>query len=327
MTTDVALVSMPFSDAIAITKDLADQSKQILDLSPTDQHSWLIGMGKVLSGWEDISDRTIWTECKILYTVWKIWDDLDIVAKKVWEGDFYKWAKSFSKRRAGKEPEKVTIDNKIGTFRDWEGECRIKPPEHIFVPKRDVSGKLNDKDLTSSSAWQEVEFDPSQWDFGKKLIARANAKRGMLDEEAWTALADPGATAADLTQAIKESIKTSDDPVVEVKDNGLDFTFFAQNDLVYVGAGGMVVAFARLLSENIDSPIAKRAMDYMLNLLGITQTALDDNTIEVQMPIIQTDDDYAGVVISKGAERIGHFNKDEMWEIYNTLGIALGELT
>ena len=317
------LVTIPFSEVAKVTSDLANQKEKISDFSPGDQYIWLVGMGKVLSAWEGIEDKTVWTECKILYTVWKIWDDLDIVAIKIWEGDFYKWAQAFSKKRAGREPAKVTIDNKIGTFRDWEGECSIKPPEHIFVPKRDESGKLLDKSLKDASAWQEVDFDPSQWDFGKKLIARATAKRGLLEEEAWTALADPGATAADLVQAIRESVKTSDDPVVEVKSNGLDFTFFAQNDIVYVGAGGIVVAFARLLSENADSPIAKRAMEYMLNLLGIRQTALDDNTIELLMPIVQRVED--GVIISKDSERIGHFNVEEMRQIHDILEDILND--
>ena len=55
MSQDIALISVPFLEAIGITNDLADRGKQILSFSPSDQHDWLIGIGKVLSGWEDIS--------------------------------------------------------------------------------------------------------------------------------------------------------------------------------------------------------------------------------------------------------------------------------
>lgn len=315
----LVVVDMTVRDAVDTTGSLAERGQSVGSLSIGEQWEWLLGMGHMLMGWENVSDMTVMTEARILYTVHKAWKDLHEETVVKWEGDFYKWAGAFTKRRANKEPAKITIDNKIGVYRDWVAEPAVPAPPHIYVPKRDECGALVDKDLSSEGAWDERDFDPMQCDFGKLLQARATAKRGMMSEEAWTALFDPCATVSDLQSAIRDSVEKYDESNENknaTSSNGIDFSFFEQNGLLYVGAAGVVVAFARLLTENKDSPIARRAMQFMLNAIGVKTSALEDE-LEMQFPIVQIVED--GVIISKGAERIGRFSYDEAAEIVDAL--------
>ncbi|MBE3049044.1 hypothetical protein IMZ48_42405 [Candidatus Bathyarchaeota archaeon] len=318
---DEIAVQVVFHQIGVVVSALANRAYEVVDLDPQDQQTWLLNMGNMLLGLGNMGDFTTMSESQVLYTVWKCWEDLSVEVKKKWEGDFYKWAASFTKRRANKEPAKVTIDNKITVYRDWEAENVIEYPDTVYVPKRDVFGKAADPSLAGEDAWVSVPFDPSQIDFGKKLIARGTAKDGLMTAEAWTAMADPFATVEDLKTEIKAAKRRSgteeetNKPDVVMR-NGLDFTFFEQNGLLYVGMAGTVVAFARLLSENRDSPLARRAMEHMLSAIGVTQSTLEDTT-DMEMPLVQIAGD--GVIISKGSDRIGHFDRAEAQQIVNAI--------
>ncbi len=318
---DEIAVQVAFHQIGAVVSALANKAYEVADLDPLDQQAWLLNMGSMLLGLGNMGDFTVMSESQVLYTVWKCWEDLSMEVKKKWEGDFYKWAASFTKKRANKEPAKVTIDNKITVYRDWEAEKSIEYPDTVYIPKRDEFGRTADPSLAGEDAWTGVPFDPSQIDFGKKLIARGTAKDGLMTAEAWTAMADPFATVEDLKTEIKRAKGHSgteeevSKPDVMMR-NGLDFTFFEQNGLLYVGMAGTVIAFARLLSENSDSPLARRAIEHMLSAIGVSQSMLDDTT-DMEMPLVQIVGD--GVIISKGSDRIGHFDRDEAQQIVNTI--------
>jgi len=316
MTTDI-IVSDVFGQIGTMVDSLSCRGDNVSELAPQDQQLWLLGMGNLLLGLENAEDFTMMSESRVLYTVWKHWEELNVVVKKKWNGDFYKWATSYTKRRANREPARTTIDNKITVYRDWEAESVIDCPETVFIPNRDEFGKQVDPTLTGEKAWVEIPFDPAQIDFGKKLVARGTAKDGMMTPDAWTALCDPFATVDELKSEIKAAKKPAEENKTDVvMRNGLDFTFFEQNGLLYVGMAGTVIAFARILTENKDSPLACRAVEHMLTAIGIKQSTLEDSA-DMEMPLIQIDD--SGVIISKGCDRIGHFNRTEAHEIVNSL--------
>ncbi len=319
--TDEIAVQTAFHQIGAVVSSLANKAYGVADLGPQEQQTWLLSMGKMLLGLNNMDDFTMMSESQVLYTVWKSWEDLSVEVKKKWEGDFYKWAASFTKKRANKEPARVTIDNKVTVYRDWEAEKAIEYPDTVYIPKRDEFGKAADPSLAGEDAWTAVPFDPSLIDFGKKLIARGTAKDGLMTAEAWTAMADPFATVEDLKTEIKAAKRRSgtEEEVSKpdvVMRNGLDFTFFEQNGLLYVGMAGTVIAFARLLSENKDSPLARRAIEHMLSAIGVSQSTLEDTT-DMEMPLVQIAGD--GVIISKGSDRIGHFDREEAQQIVNTI--------
>ena len=318
---DEIAVQAVFHQIGAVVSALANKAYEVADLDPLDQQTWLLNMGNMLLGLGNMGDFTTMSESQVLYTVWKCWEDLSMDVKKKWGGDFYKWAGSFTKKRANKEPVRVTIDNKITVYRDWEAEKVIEYPDTVYVPKRDEFGKAADPSLAGEDAWVLIPFDPSQIDFGKKLIARGTAKDGLLTAEAWTAMADPFATVEDLKTEIRAAKQRSGIEEETSKSevlmrNRLDFTFFEQSGLLYVGMAGTVIAFARLLSENKDSPLVRRAIEHMLSVIGVTQSTLEDTT-DMEMPLIQVVGD--GVIISKGSDRIGHFDREEAQQIVNAI--------
>ncbi len=319
MATEIAVRDV-FGQIGSMVNVLSCQAGNISELAPQDQQLWLLGMGNLMLGLENAEDFTMMSESQVLYSVWKCWDGLHVAVKKKWNGDFYKWAASYTKRRAGHVPAKVTIDNKITVYRDWVAEKMVKCPETVFIPNRDEFGRQVDPTLTGEKAWVEVPFDPSQIDFGKKLIARGTAKDGMMTPDAWTAMVDPFATVEDLKYEIKRAKKPEGETTVKpdvVLRNGLDFTFFEQNGVLFVGMAGTVIAFARLLVENKDSPLVCRAIEHMLSAIGIKQSTLEDNTMDMELPLVQVVDD--GVIISKGCDRIGHFDRNEAGQIAGTI--------
>lgn len=314
---DNLVVSDPLAGvrtAISVTADM-----DVASLVLTEQTQWLRNMGSMLMGVQRIDDFAQASEGKILYSVWKRWEDIDNQAKTSWEGDFYNWANAFTKKRPNREPAKITVDNKIAVYRDWEGEKVIPCPESVYIHNRNEVGIAVNEKL--ENAWVEVKFDLEGIDYSKKLVARGAARDGLMTPEAWSVMADPFSTVEELKSEIRCARENKDgiDGTVKqevISRNGLEFRFFRQNDLLYVGMGGTVLAFARLLSENNDSPLVKRAMSHMLGAIGVDTSPLED-AIDIDMPIVQVVDD--GVLISRGCERIGHFSKQEALVIMGTI--------
>lgn len=318
-------------DPIALVATTIDSIAQqdIIHADSNAQFDWLRSMGRALSSVQTLEEFSQASEGKILYYVWKNWDSLYAKAKSSWDNNFYNWAFSFSRKRASREPARITIDNKISVYRDWESdEKTIEHPETVCVTKRDECGRPTDEVV-------EIKFFPEKIDYSKKLVARGAARDGILTEEAWSVLADPYCTVDDLKEEIRiakekkarktDSITSDDDEKSDiVKRSNLDFRFFRQNDLLYVGMNGTVFAFARLLSENNDSPLVNRAINHMLTAIGISTTTIEE-PIDIQMPLAHVVDD--GVLISRGCERIGHFSREEAKAILTVLQNWLGDNT
>jgi len=311
-------------DAVTYTQEISKRSEEVTSLSSTHQEGWLLEMGRVLRGWDNIKDFSTMLEAEVLYNVWLVWEHnepehrlISSVTSK-WEGDFYRWATSFTKRRYAKEPARVTITNKITVFRDWIGNGCIDYPPHVYIPRRDEYGKVVNSKLENETDWIEVELDPRKCDYGKLLVARATARKGLMSEESWTALADPYATVAELRATLQEDWKGSEEKggsLVRVSSDEGDFSIFEQNGTIYAGRPGSVVAVMQLIDESmVESPIARRAAEHMLGAVGCSYSAsLKEGRVETSLPLAHVSDGF--LVISKGVERIGQFDRNEAEEI------------
>ncbi len=83
------------------------------------------------------------------------------------------------------------------------------------------------------------------------------------------------------------------------------------------------MAVMQLVDESMaESPIARRAAEHMLGAVGCKfSTALQENRIETSMPLAHVSEGF--LVISKGAERIGQFDRDEAVEIARVISEML----
>ncbi len=257
-----------------VTKDLVDEAGAIAYEVPSKQLDWLYKVGQTIRGWEDISDFSLMREAELLYWVNWRWEHSDVTerlhpeATSKWDGDFYKWAKAFTKRRALKEPAEITIANKIATFRDWEGEKKIEAPKSVFIPKRDDKGQIVEGDLKYEDAWQEVPFDISNIDYGKLLVARGAAKRGEMDCEAWTALVDPYATVGELKEAMQRDRDKNGK-----EDNTDPLRFYRDGDFIIAHKDGQNVHVLCLLSENADNEVYQDALTHIMAVLGLAHSS------------------------------------------------------
>lgn len=255
--------------AIESTKDLVSKSIIITDQVPAIQEDWLVQVGQHLMGWEAIEDGIIILQCEILYRIWSIWDSdhndehrfLSREATYRWQHDFYKWAKAYTKRRANKEQAVITIDNKIGTYRDWEAQGIIEHPEIVFIPRHDDFGQLINPDLTKEEAWEGVEFNFKDCDYGKLLVAKGVAKRGEMCPEAWSALRDPYATVQDLKNAIEgdRSKNKRDD----------DFYLLEEDGIIYGCEAGRRVPALQAVFEYAEDPLFQRTYCHILRAAGL----------------------------------------------------------
>ncbi len=245
-------------------------SIEISGITETDvncQNQWLHDLGKKLRNWTDVENMSIMKQAEILWDVWSLWEAdrnvervfLSSAAKADWAGDFYKWAKMYTRTR-GKEPAEITIDNKISVYRDWHAEPIIECPEYVYIPNRKENGKLVDDTFESKEAWVKVEFDPTQCDYGKKLVARATAKKGQMTPESWTAMADPYATVSDLKSAIKEN---------GIIDDTGDFEIYERDGLIWGKQDDHYVPVLQVLFENQDDTLFYKTLERVLKALGM----------------------------------------------------------
>jgi len=324
-------------NAVTRTQEISNKSAKVTSLAPSDQKGWLLEMGNILMDWGTIKDFTTLLEAEVLYNVWLVWEHNEPENRLVpsatykWEGDFWFWASAFTKSHQSKEPARVTITNKIGVFRDWISDKKnIEYPEHVFIPTRDEYGEVVNSKLENDKDWIEIEFDPRKCDYGKLLVARATARKGWMSEESWTALADPYVTVAMLKASLKEDWRQHEEgsdeeggQIVRTALSDDDFTIFTENGVVYAGKPGAVVAVMQIIDESMaESPIARRAAEHMLGAVGCKySTVLQENRVETSMPLAHISEGY--LVISKGVERIGQFDRDEAEEIGRVIGEML----
>jgi len=240
---------------------------QIKEMGVEEQESWLCALGADLQRWDEGQDYVLMRQAEILYLVNSVWDLLSNSATSPWNHDFYCWAESFTKRRS-KSQARITIANKIAVFRDWVAEKAFPMPEKVFVPKSDrrfggARGVLED-DLTKEEDWEEVPFDPIKCDYAKLLVARAAARNGEMTDLAWTILQDPNSTVADLKSALNKDSQKKSKP----KD---DFRVWAKDGVLLATADGRTVPFAYLDAEQLEDPLALRAMQYLMQILGVDE--------------------------------------------------------
>ena len=248
------------------------KTKEISKSSALEQELWLEEMGDALQTWGDIEDKTVMAQAQILYNVWSVWDvtnnpeRVSILdeAKTQWGYDFMVWAKSFTKRRALREPADETITNKITVYRDWKAQELIEYPEHVYLPPRDNKGRILEGEYSNLDNWEQVEFDPADCDYGKLLVARGAAKRGDMTPEAWSALRDPHSTVAELKSALigKADSNSPDDEAI-----------FYDNGIIYGYQDGKKVAVLQSLFENSSDPLFNKTLTHILRAAGISVPA------------------------------------------------------
>lgn len=302
---------------------LSNQTENIANAAPDDQRDWLLDIGNALRGWDYIFDYSVMAQSQLLYSVWVVWENDDPAKRlhpdvmSIWDNDFYQWAKSFTKRRAEREPARVTILNKISNYRDWK--FNIDYPDVVYLPKRDENGQILNPDLNDPEEdWEAVEFDPLKHvDYGKLLVSRKSARDGM-GCESWTALADPYVTVDEMKSVIREE-KTGGGTDKETDD----FRLFESEGILYASDGnGVVEGIAMLLLDN-NSPLFRRGVLYLMKAAGIRDVALPEREEEKVLPLAKKVN--GGVVISKNGTRLGMFDIDEVETIRDVLDSFLGE--
>jgi hypothetical protein len=243
----------------------------VTEQSAKEQENWLISKGKELEQKETEEDNIIVAQGKVLYEVWSVWDasnnddkkSLTNEAKWAWGYDFYAWAKAYTKRRAGREPAKETIDNKITIYRDYIALQLIEAPAVVYIPKRNEFGKLVDPLLEDENAWEEIEPDFANVDYGKMLVARGSARRREMTPDAWSALFDPYASVNTLKEALGHVQKRQHE-----EDN--DFYLVEEEGIIYGCCNGTKKAVFQVLFENDEGDdLFHRTLCHVLKAIGV----------------------------------------------------------
>lgn len=244
----------------------------ITQQTPKEQEKWLVKKGEELQQGEKEESSALLKQCRILYEVWSIWSSdnnsdgevLSSEAKWRWHYDFYKWAKSYTRRRTDKEPSEVTIDNKITVWRDYIAEVIIEVPSVVYIPRRDEYGQLVDPTLAGDDAWTAIEPDFTQVDHGKLLRARGTARRGEMTPDAWTAVFDPYTSAAKLTEELSKIANKSPNPPSED-----DFYLKEEDGIIYGCQNGKTKAVFQVLFENDEGDeLFQRTVSHVLKAIG-----------------------------------------------------------
>ena len=217
------------------------------------QTEWLKNLGGILTDWYDTENFSQMMQCKILLKVWLIWDrdhnEFNVAlreeAKNPWEGDFYQWARAYTRSRS-EEPSDTTIWNKISTYRDWVG----------IDLKIDEEKRLTLKPTIEYSE----DFQPEFVDYSKLLIARGSARRGELDEAAWEALQDPTVTCTRLKKFL---------PNVQSNGSESTFRFFHEDGVIKVYEDGHVEELFMVLLENSGNPLFNKGAGRIFKAAGL----------------------------------------------------------
>ncbi len=229
--------------------------EEIKECELTEQNVLLRNIGKHLLGWQTVENMALMNQAKILYHIYKLWDDISTEAKSEWSYNFYTWAKQFTRRRSV-EPAESTIDNKITVYRDYIAEGLIEAPQVIYIPQRDSSGKLTSK----TDDWITMSPDFEKCDFSKLLIARGIARKGLMTPDAWTALFDPQATVQQLNREL--NIAKNKNTLTEIED---DFRLFEDDGIVYACCNGQTIPICQLNLDDMDNLLWKRGINHLLS--------------------------------------------------------------
>ena len=229
-----------------MTDDLIVQIKKS---ETTDRQTKLLDeMGQHLQGWHKVENISVWQQCKILYEVWRVWNNLNTETISHWNYDFYNWAKYFTSQN-NTEPAKQTIDNKISVYRDFVAECVIDAPDKVEIPIRDANGNMTGDCI-------EIEPDFNDCPYSKLLQVRGKARNGEMTNEAWSALFDDGASVRDLQDELNFD--------KQWKERGKNFRIYEQDGIIYAYQDGDNVALAHLLVENEDKPLWGKGIEQLL---------------------------------------------------------------
>ncbi len=300
----------------------------VLFAAPDIQEAWLRGVGELLLDIGHLHNRTKMEESRILWTIHNVWVDkgsteggafLSREATSPWAGDYMTWAKRYTQTTAT-EPKEDTIKLKISVYETWVQfpNTGFRPDDDVvFLPERADDGqKIDDPDK-----WDEHDFDPMEIDYAKLLAARPVARQGKMTPEAWSALADPLVSKRSLDAELRK-VNSEDD---EVEDDKIGApSIWCDEGILYVTFQGETVAFARLLSEELEHPLANEAAKQLLATFGIKLSAdlFSTPDIEVNAPVAVQNKDT--VVISRhGSRFIEVSNADELCQLIEVCEHAL----
>lgn len=296
-------------------------SGTILDKEPADQRLWLVEMGHSLQTWGDVVDFSVMRECEILYWAYSMWEAdspakrLHPDAKAPWEGDFYKWAQAFFKRR-GVEQGQSTIANKVRVYRDWLAPKEsIALPDEVYIRARNEHGKIEETGDPELD-WEAVTPDIKRVDYSKLMVASAAAKRaqkrgGDLSCDAWSAIFDPHATVADVQAALRED--------QERNGNGDDaFRFYFSEGIIYAREDGLVEGVAMILEDQDCSPLHEIATSYLLRAIGLKNNGVMHTRQEAVTSMAWVTGEEV-VIASPTGYRVGVFSIEQAAEIRDLL--------
>jgi hypothetical protein len=169
-----------------------------------EQKGWLIDIGGSLKALQGEENKAKLDQCKILYEVHKIWDEVDTEVKGFWNYDFFDWAATYTQNDAVSLPDKSTILNKIYVYRDFMSEEAT-----IEIPKKVKVLRLNeaDKPVGDGSAehhWEEVDTpDLRKIPYTKLVRIRRVAIDDEMTDELWNMVFDKSCSVKKLTAQIK----------------------------------------------------------------------------------------------------------------------------
>lgn len=286
------------SDSMELT--VVEDLDRVLMSSPDQQEAWLFMVGDALKHLGSLRSQTLMSEGEILWTVFNVWERPEDIEEGTsylarnalvrWEHDFYTWAGRFTQRSA-REPAQRTINNRMAVYRDWVATDTIAHPDTVPIPVRDPDGE------PIPEKWEDIEFDPMQIDFSKLLYARGAARRGDMSPEAWTALTDPYASAADLLRELRQPEENDED------DEEIPLSIFYDNGVFYAQRSGITVAFARLIPEELDSNVARDAVTNLFGVYGLNtpEELILHVDVEIDAPIASRNAD--GLLLTTQGQR------------------------
>ena len=161
------------SDLIKETNDLINSRDKVLEYHFETQKNWLKTIGEAIKHTGNIGNLLLNIEAQLVYSVWEVWEGTDKngnflsrEAKVDWDGDFFRWAKTFTRKQI-REPAETTIKHKITTHAYWdaaipESEAEdnadvIIYPDDIFIPRRNGNGEIiNDE-------WKQIKFNKQKY--------------------------------------------------------------------------------------------------------------------------------------------------------------------
>lgn len=197
-----------------------------MDVPVLKQKEWLISIGEELQKLEEKSNKAKLDQCKILYEVHEIWDEIEFEVQGFWDYDYFHWAASYTQNDAVSVPDKSTIRNKIYVWRDFMSEeATIEVPEVVKVLKRNETGKPIG-DGSAKYHWVEVETNLRNIPYTKLIHIRKTALDDKMTEELWGMVFDNRIRVAKLQAKLQglepdnKGFLSEDEGIVSIKKDG-----------------------------------------------------------------------------------------------------------